>query len=272
MHPIPQGRRLQNLARLQISLEGRARPNPDRRPAFPPGLPSLGPVAPERLERDSGGKSPGSSTIRKRRIGGEAARSPDSSSEGSARHRDEAPRWIGSTPRASPTTRDASPDLPARHSIAGCATMGGATRGGKPLVPTAFQVRTGPTSSAPTTSSRRRPGRPPAPVARGRRSATRSASGSMRRRAPRRGLHPRRPQVVRALPDLLLPRPAAPPGVLPGQRRPEGRLHLLRRDGSRKTSATRPPTPCSTWRSATSRSGSTKASPSTSKGPPTGRG
>ena len=74
------------------------------------------------------------------------------------------------------------------------------------------------------------------------------ASGS-RPVGPDRGLHPRQPRVVPPLPHVLLPRAAHPPRLLPGAGQPPGRLHLSGRRGSKRTSGTRPRTPCSTPRS-----------------------
>ena len=50
IHPLPEHRRIQNLARLQREPGRGAGPDPDRRPAVPPGVPALGPLAAQRLE------------------------------------------------------------------------------------------------------------------------------------------------------------------------------------------------------------------------------
>ena len=58
LHPIPRHRRLQNLARLQVSLRVGPGPDADRLAPVPPGVPRLGALAAERLEGPLAGGRP----------------------------------------------------------------------------------------------------------------------------------------------------------------------------------------------------------------------
>ena len=139
--------------------------------------------------------------------------------------------------------------------------------------PPATRPAPGPSRSSPGT-----PIAPDAPPVRCLGSLERDVTAHARRcrsRAERRagrGLHPPRPRDVHALPDVLLPRAAAASRLLHRAGAPGGSSTRTRTTGSTRTSATRPRTPCCTWRSATCRSGSTRAWPSTSRAPTGGNG